>query len=120
MEKPPRQPNSYIGSLKPQRDRRPSGRIKGQPNHQHTEAKWCLNEVFRLCGGIDGMLRWAKECPSEFYPLFIRAMVPKPLEIASDGQQITLVIQRLSDPPVPPAPIQLTQAPAQAEADSTG
>ena len=109
LEKPPRQPYSFVGTLKTPG----SGRKRGTPNQLHSDAKWCVNEVFRLCGGVDGMLRWAKESPSEFYPLFIRSMVPKPIEISGAGdQQITLVIQRLSEPlPVVVSPPSLEHRP---------
>lgn len=52
-----------------------------------------MKEVFRLCGGVDGMLKWAKKHPSEFYPLYIRTLVPKPVEINEEDGQITLIIQ---------------------------
>ena len=86
--------HSFVGTLNR------AGRKKGGSSILAGDARKQVQEVYRLCGGIDGMVKWAKKHPSDFYPLYIRAMVPKPLEQPEDGQQITLVIQRLSEPVV--------------------
>jgi hypothetical protein len=62
-------------------------------------AREYLDEAFRLAGGIEGLAKWAKEHPSEFYPAYIRARVPKPVEAVSEDSQVTIIIR----PPTTPA-----------------
>lgn len=62
-------------------------------------AREYLDEAFRLAGGIEGLAKWAKEHPSEFYPAYIRARVPKPVEAAGEDTQVTIIIS----PPTTPA-----------------
>lgn len=79
------------------------GRKIGTQDRWNTDARWQLDEVFRLCGGVEAMARWAKENPKEFYPAYIRARVPKPLEVPSEDSQVTIIIspkgERLSQSP---------------------
>ena len=109
VEKPPRQANSYQGTLKYHRK---SGRL-GSPNKLALDAKWLLQESVRLNGGLEWITKWMGKNPDLAIPMFFRAMVPKPLEVKDiDGQQITLVIQRLSEPlPVVVSPPSLEHHP---------
>lgn len=91
VERPARQPNSYDGanprgiSVALRTSRRPPLKEPRTYNGSTQTAKLQLVEVFRLCGGIDGMVKWAKRNPSEFYPRYISAMVPKAAEGAGKG-----------------------------------
>ena len=90
--------SSYTGQLPPART---SGRKAGSLNVTTRTAKDCLQECFRLAGGVEAMVKWAKESPSEFFPLYIRALVPKPLDVSSEDSQVTIII---SPPTVPATP----------------
>ena len=71
---------------------------------------------------MTGFTEWAKANPNEFYPLYIKARVARPMpEPEGDGEErITIVIQA-SEPRTQPASpsqaasTQLTQANTQAE-----
>lgn len=67
------------------------GRPKGANNKVGADAKWCIQEVFRLRGGVTGMKAWADAFPSEFYQAYIRALVPRATE-ATKGEGIRVVI----------------------------
>lgn len=102
VDKPSRNPITYQGTAEkgniPVR-LGPPRRLGGTPHQSTQNAKAMLMEVFRLSGGIEGMVQWAKKNPREFYPTYIRAMVPKALELPTEDQAITIIVQAR---PVPP------------------
>jgi len=52
------------------------GRAKGTPNRVTVSVKAALLEAFDRRGGVDALLRWSDECPSEFYALWGR-LIPR-------------------------------------------
>lgn len=88
-------PVSYQGRLP---EKRTYGRGTGADNLNVTtrSARKYLDECFRLCGGIEAFTRWAKKNPSDFYPLYIKARVPRPLPTVEDEDGdtgITIIVQ---------------------------
>lgn len=88
MDKPPRQPYFFTGQLKKSRlPRSGLGRPKGSLDKLRGDAKTQLIEVFRQCGSLEGAVKWASSNPDLFYPLYFKALVPKPtIEQSVDGQ----------------------------------
>jgi hypothetical protein len=43
------------------------GRLAGRPNKITGQAKENIAEVFEMLGGVEGMLKWARNRPAEFY-----------------------------------------------------
>ena len=52
------------------------GRAKGTPNRVTVSVKAALLEAFDRRGGVDALLRWSDDCPSEFYALWGR-LIPR-------------------------------------------
>jgi hypothetical protein len=101
---------------------RTHGRGSGTDNSNHTtrNARYYLDETFRLCGGVEGFTQWAKSHPNEFYPLYIKARVPRPLPQAEDenGEAgVTIIIQASSNSHA--TSTQITQANTQADEKQT-
>ena len=75
-------------------------------------ARAYLDECFHRCGGIDGLVKWAKSEPSAFYPLYIKARCPKPVDEDGSDNQITIIVSGRTEPAVSK---QVTQAAEQAD-----
>lgn len=100
-------PVTYQGQLATPRT---SGRGSGLDNSNKTtrNARYYLDETFRLCGGVEGFAKWAKANPNEFYPLYIKARVPRPLPQAEEDNGdtgVTIIIQGRSSPTQAELPI---------------
>lgn len=57
---------------------------KGKPNKDHAIVRFSLTEAFRQLGGVDGLVRWGREHPSEFYPLLCK-LLPRELALERDA-----------------------------------
>lgn len=100
MDKPSRQPISYVGSKHTDVQSPMSsfarrgitpGRPKGAKNKLNADAKWIVNEAVRLNGGLEWITAWMKANPDLAIPMWCRAMVPRATE-ATKGEGIRVVI----------------------------
>jgi hypothetical protein len=66
------------------------GRAKGVPNKATRAVKEALEEAFERRGGVDALLAWAAEEPSDFYALWAKLL---PKNVAVDGA-VTLRVVR--------------------------
>jgi hypothetical protein len=55
------------------------GRKRGSYNKTHAIVRWGLTEAYRQLGGVDGLVKWGRTHPTEFYQLLGRLI---PAEIA--------------------------------------
>jgi hypothetical protein len=55
------------------------GRKRGSLNKTHAIVRWGLTEAYRQLGGVDGLVKWGRTHPTEFYQLLGRLI---PAEIA--------------------------------------
>jgi hypothetical protein len=55
------------------------GRPRGSLNKHHAIVRWGLTEAYRRLGGVEGLVKWGKRNPTEFYQLLGRLI---PAEIA--------------------------------------
>lgn len=58
------------------------GRPKGSPNKLTKSAREAFQLAFDAQGGSDGLVKWAKKNPTEFYKLYARLI---PIEHTGDG-----------------------------------
>ncbi len=73
----------------------PAGKPKGTPNKLSASAKENIALVFDRMGGVEGMAKWAKANPTEFYKIYPRLL---PIEVGgADGSGITVVIQKFRE-----------------------
>lgn len=57
------------------------GREKGTPNKLGATAKENIANVFTRLGGVQAMVKWAAENPTQFYNLYGKLL---PLQVAGD------------------------------------
>lgn len=50
------------------------GRKKGTPNKATASVKQALADAFDGIGGVDRLVRWAEEEPTEFYKLWVKTL----------------------------------------------
>jgi len=69
-----------------------SGRDKGTPNTKSVAVKEALEQVFEKMDGIEGLFKFAKENPKEFYLLWVK-MLPKDIQadITTNGEAIASI-----------------------------
>ncbi len=73
-----------VGTPKP----KSSGRRKGTPNKKTVEVKTILRDAFEGLGGLEALIKWGKENPALFYPIWVK-MLPKNLEVTGkDGKDL--------------------------------
>lgn len=69
-----------------------AGRKAGVPNKVSRQVKENVVEVFDRIGGVDHMVRWAQEYPTEFYKFYVK-MMPTQSEISGmDGEELPINI----------------------------
>lgn len=61
----------------------PELQARRKPQSQSVRAQDSLVEVFNKLGGIEGMTKWAKKNPTEFYRLWAR-LLPVQTEVKAD------------------------------------
>lgn len=66
------------------------GRKKGTPNKTTTAVKNALIEAFDRLGGVDALVAWGQQEPTEFYKLWVKILPTQVNEIQSD-QPITRI-----------------------------
>lgn len=76
--KPKTAPNKQTGN------KAGPGRPKGSLNKVTQSVKAALEEAFERRGGVDALMRWANEEPSDFYSLWGK-LLPKNLEVGGMG-----------------------------------
>jgi hypothetical protein len=98
---PPPPPQTPRASKKPPIG---TGRLRGSKNKYQKDAKWILEEAVRLNGGLEWVTRWMKDHPDISIPMYIRAMVPKAVEVTTDASEVTHihVHKLLPEPSLPP------------------
>jgi hypothetical protein len=74
----------------------PAGKPKGTPNKLSASAKENIAAVFERMGGVEGMSKWAKANPTEFYKIYPRLL---PIEVNGSGEngQVIIEIVKLGD-----------------------
>jgi hypothetical protein len=55
------------------------------------DAKTCVEEVFRLLGGVPAMKRWAEAEPSAFYAIYSK-LLPKAVDVTASGGQVLGIV----------------------------
>lgn len=65
--------------------RKTGGRQKGARNKHTKTTLEQYASVFEKLGGVEAMLRWAKENQTEFYRIHARTL---PLDVTSKGEQV--------------------------------
>lgn len=73
--------------------RKTGGRRKGALNKKTVEVKQALTEAFEKLGGIESLVRWGKENPTAFYPLWIKLLPMQAQVTGKDGGPIQLATQ---------------------------
>jgi len=68
-----------------------TGRPKGAKNIVGQSVRWNLLEAYRLNGGLEWLTGWAKENPSEFFPLMAK-LLPAELAESGAGQAIRVLV----------------------------
>lgn len=77
--------------------RRPgAGRKEGTPNKLSGTAKENVLAVFLRLGGIDAMVKWGKENPTDFYRLYAR-LIPQQIDVEANVR-----VCDVSDTPLTP------------------
>lgn len=71
------------------------GRKKGVPNKTTIAAKEAFIMAFDKLGGVDRLVRWANQYPTEFFKIYGRLI---PMDVTSGGEKLTVMIN------VPPLP----------------
>lgn len=61
----------------------------GKPNKFTANAKQAFQLAFDKMGGADGLAKWAKENPSDFYRLYSKLI---PVDVTSGGEPLLLKI----------------------------
>lgn len=64
------------------------GRQKGTPNKATAEVKQSLLDAFEKLGGVDGLVRWGIDNPTEFYKLWVKVMPVQQTEQVTDDMPI--------------------------------
>lgn len=75
----------------------PVGRPKGSVNKLTATVRQGVLKAYRACGGDAGFARWAKEHPTEFYAMLLRA-IPREREEGSGGGGVTVNIATFAEP----------------------
>lgn len=73
------------------------GRTKGTPNKLTATAKEAFQLAFDELGGVERMVKWAKEDPDHlktFYSLYSKLI---PMDVTSKGEGLTLTIVRAAN-----------------------
>lgn len=88
------------------------GRPKGLQNKTTFGAKAALGDVFKQLGGVDGMLRWAQDNPTEFYRIWAQKLIPNaPTDVNVTGDTQQTVVHRFILAPLEPAEKIIEQQP---------
>jgi hypothetical protein len=64
------------------------GRPTGRPNKTTGLAKDNIAETFEMLGGVEGLLRWAKQHPKEFYCKVYPRLVPVDVQAAKTDEAV--------------------------------
>lgn len=70
-----------------------AGSRKGVPNRSTATVKAVMEEAFHQLGGIDALVTWAKDEPTEFYKLFAKLL---PIQIQGELQVNSSLAERLA------------------------
>lgn len=70
------------------------GRKKGTPNKTTMEVKAALLEAFDDLGGVESLVAWATENPTEFYKLWAKVMPVQMTESTDSREPIDIRITR--------------------------
>lgn len=81
--------------LKPGR-KKTGGRKKGTPNKATTEVKKALSEAFDQMGGVQHLVTWGKENPTEFYKLWVK-ILPAQSSDADTSQPVHIHFGNMED-----------------------
>ena len=60
------------------------GRKRGVPNKTTASVQAALTEAFERRGGVDALIKWAEEDPTEFYKLWGK-LIPKDIKAELSG-----------------------------------
>ena len=60
------------------------GRKKGVPNKTTASVQAALTEAFERRGGVDALIKWAEDDPTEFYKLWGK-LIPKDIKAELSG-----------------------------------
>ncbi|MDE2102362.1 MAG: hypothetical protein KGL39_34265 [Patescibacteria group bacterium] len=80
---------------------------KGKPNKDHATVRWGLTEAYRRLGGVEGLVAWGRENPTEFYRLLGR-LIPAELavqlkaDVTNPAEKTVIIVQ--APPATPPRP----------------
>jgi hypothetical protein len=80
------------------------GRPKGSAN-RFTKLRDEMLEAFDRLGGVDGLVEWARQDPDNqgaFYAMIAR-MLPRPIEVSSDGRLEVIIVPQGTPSPGEPA-----------------
>ncbi len=86
------------------------GRPKGQPN-RFTKLRDEMLEAFDRLGGVDGLVEWARKDSDNqgaFYAMIAR-MLPRPIEVASEGRLEIIIVPQGTRPPGEPSCSEATE-----------
>jgi hypothetical protein len=72
--------------------RKTGGRQPGTPNKLGGTAKENIANVFTRLGGVQAMVKWAEDNPTQFYQLYGKLL---PLQVAGDEDNPLTVVQRI-------------------------
>lgn len=76
-----------------------SGRKPGSINKTTASVKEALTDAFEQLGGVDALVKWGKDNPTLFYPLWVR-IAPQQHDVTSNGQTIAAVIAQAFAAPI--------------------
>ena len=75
--------------------RKTGGRQKGTPNRTTASIKAAFVEAFEKLGGVDALVAWGNENPTDFYKLAARLI---PTEVKADIEGgLQVIVQRFAD-----------------------
>lgn len=69
-----------------------AGRPKGTKNKSTVAGKILLNACFDELGGLKALVAWAQEEPGEFYKIWAKSTIAKPIEVSGGDTPVRMVI----------------------------
>lgn len=75
------------------------GRTVAQPRKTSINARESLADVFERMGGVNGLYRWARKNPSQFYLQLWPRLIPKDMTL-TPGAGLEEMLERLAGAPL--------------------